>query len=156
MSTTTFTKAQALTCKPKIGSSHKNQRWGSARSLIFFAGCREEPKNGFERYIPAVRAARRAGVVRVMEGWLKGLSPEASGSLKPEIHVVDQTRRADQHLAGYEIVGEVPAENARAFAVRVRYNGADETGNRAVPRRRRRPDVDLPAGGLREHLDAPR
>lgn len=91
-----------------------------------FAGCREEPKSGIERYIPSSESAR-AGVSRAMEGWLKGLSPDASGSTRPEVHVVDQTRRADQKLARYEILGEVPAENARAFAVRVAYDGADES-----------------------------
>ncbi len=91
-----------------------------------FAGCQRESKNPFERYIPSSESAR-AGVTRVMEGWLEGLSPDASGSAAgPEIHVVDQTRRADQHLVRYEILGEVPAENARAFAVRVMYNGTDE------------------------------
>lgn len=88
------------------------------------AGCRAEPKGGVERYIPPSEAAR-AGVVRAMEGWLAGLSPEASGSTKPMVHVVDQTRRADQRLARYEILGEMPAENARSFAVRVTYVGAD-------------------------------
>jgi hypothetical protein len=90
-----------------------------------FAGCHAEPKSGIERYIPSSESAR-AGVSRAMEGWLKGLSTDASGSTRPEVHVVDQTRRADQHLAGYEILGEEPAENARAFAVRVTYDGADD------------------------------
>ncbi len=54
------------------------------------AGCREEPKNGFERYIPPSEAAR-AGVVHVMEGWLKGLSPGASGSAQAG----DPRRRPD-------------------------------------------------------------
>ncbi|WP_165223508.1 hypothetical protein [Aquisphaera insulae] len=62
----------------------------------------------------------------MMDGWLNGLSARESGSSKPEVHVVDQTRRADQKLARYEILGEVPADNARAFAVRVTYQGTDE------------------------------
>ncbi len=90
-----------------------------------FSGCHAEPKSGFERYIPSPEAAR-TGVNRLMEGWLKGLSPGESGSTRPEVHFVDQTRRADQKLARYEILGEVPVENARAFAVRVTYNGTDE------------------------------
>jgi hypothetical protein len=94
--------------------------------VTLLAGCHQEPKNPFERYIPSSGSAR-AGVTSAMEGWLKGLSPEASGSSSsPEVHVVDQTRRADQKLARYEILGEVPAENARAFALRVTYEGTDE------------------------------
>lgn len=91
-----------------------------------FTGCHEEPSRAVERYIPPSESAR-AGVRRAMEGWLQGLAPDASGSVRPEIHVVDQTRRADQRLSHYEILGEAPAENARAFAVRVKYDGADET-----------------------------
>lgn len=88
-------------------------------------GCHQESKSGFERYIPPAESAR-AHLARAMEGWQKGLSPGESGSTRPEVHVVDQTRRADQKLARYEILGEVPAENARAFAVRVTYDGSDE------------------------------
>ncbi len=90
-----------------------------------FTGCQQESKNPFERYVPSHEAAKEA-VTRIMEGWLKGLPPGESGSKQPEVHVVDQTRRADQRLARYEILGEVPADNARAFAVRVTYVGTDE------------------------------
>ena len=93
--------------------------------VTLLAGCHREPKSGYERYIAPAESVR-AHVTRAMEGWLKGLSPGESGSAQPEVHFVDQTRRADQKLARYEILGEVPAENARAFAVRVRYDGADE------------------------------
>lgn len=89
------------------------------------SGCDAAARNSFERFIPSPEAAR-AGVSLAMEGWLKNLSPEASGSSNPQIHVVDQTRRPDQRLAGYEILGEASAENAREFTVRVRYDGADE------------------------------
>lgn len=89
------------------------------------AGCRRERNSGVERYIPSSEAAR-AGVSRALEGWLAGLSPDASGSTRPEIRVVDQTRRPDQRLTGYEILGELPAENARSFAVRVLYRGAEK------------------------------
>ena len=88
-------------------------------------GCHQDPKGGFERYIPPVEVAR-GNLARAMDGWLKGLSPGESGGTRPEVHVVDQTRRADQKLARYDILGEVPAENARAFDVRVTYDGVDE------------------------------
>ena len=94
--------------------------------VTMLAGCHQESKSGYERYIPEAESAR-AQLARVMDGWLKGLSPAESGSkAQPEVHVVDQTRRADQKLAGYEILGEAPAENARAFDVRVTYIGSDE------------------------------
>lgn len=89
------------------------------------AGCRQEATTSYESYIPTAESAR-AQLARAMDGWLKGLSPGESGGTRPEVHVVDQTRRADQKLARYEILGEVPADNARAFAVRVTYEGVDE------------------------------
>jgi hypothetical protein len=94
--------------------------------VTLLAGYREEPKSGYERYIPPAESAR-AQIARAMEGWLNGLTPGESGSdSKPQVHVVDETRRADQKLARYEILGEAPAENARAFDVRVTYVGSDE------------------------------
>lgn len=94
--------------------------------VTLLSGCHQEPEKGYESYIPPAESAR-AGLARAMEGWLKGLPPGESGSnTRPEVHIVDQTRRADQKLARYEILGEVPAENARAFAVRVTYSGKDE------------------------------
>lgn len=95
---------------------------GAFVSLL--AGCHQEPNGGYERYIPPAETAR-AHLARAMEGWLKGLPPGESGSTRPEVHVVDQTRRADQRLVRYEILGEAPAENARAFAVRVAYDGVE-------------------------------
>jgi hypothetical protein len=94
--------------------------------VTLLAGCHEEPRSAFERYIPPAETAREH-IKHAMEGWLKGLSPGESGSTRPEVHVVDQTRRADQKLARYEILGEAPAENAREFAVRVTYDGTDES-----------------------------
>lgn len=89
---------------------------------IALAGCRRDGEGGFERYVPPEEAAR-AGVTLALEGWLKGLSPADSGRADPEVRVVDQTRRADRRLAGYEILGESPAVHAREFVVRVRYEG---------------------------------
>lgn len=88
-------------------------------------GCRPEPTSGFERYIPPAETAR-GHLSHALEGWRQGLAPGESGSTRPEVHIVDQTRRVDQKLVRYEILGEVPAENARAFAVRVTYDGVDE------------------------------
>lgn len=90
----------------------------------FALGCHEEPK-GFERYIPAPEAARGA-VALVMDGWSKGLSPDETVGKKPEVHVVDKHRKPGQHVARYEILGEVSAENARGFAVRVTFDDSDE------------------------------
>lgn len=88
-------------------------------------GCQPKPKPSMDRYVPTVEAAR-AGLTLAMEGWLKGLTPADSGSDRPKIHVVDQTRRPDQKLVRYEILGEMPSEYARGFAVRVSYDGSEE------------------------------
>ncbi|MFO0910875.1 MAG: hypothetical protein U0794_21460 [Isosphaeraceae bacterium] len=89
-------------------------------------GCQQASKDAFERYVPPAESMRTQ-LTHVLDGWVKGLSPAASGNKQgPEVHVVDQTRRADQKLARYEILGEAPVDNARAFDVRVTYVGVDE------------------------------
>jgi hypothetical protein len=61
-----------------------------------------------------------------MEGWRKGLTPDETVGTRPEVHVVDKQRPPDRRVTAYEILGEVSAENARGFAVRVTLDGSDE------------------------------
>ena len=65
---------------------------------------------------PAVaESAVRAG----MEAWKKG-EPVGiiSGTKKPVVHVVDSHRKPGQTLSSYEILGEVPGNAPRCFAVK--------------------------------------
>jgi hypothetical protein len=87
------------------------------------SGCRNASPN-FERYVPDPGVAR-AAVVAILESWLKGDSPDVIVGNRPEVHLVDKQRQG-QRLRHYEIVGEVPAKNARGFAVRLSVGDAED------------------------------
>jgi hypothetical protein len=90
------------------------------------SGCSNSSSN-FERYVPDPGVAH-AAVAVTLESWLKGESPDVIVGNRADVHVVDRQRRR-QRLRHYEIVGEVPAENARGFAVRlVVGDGEEEQG----------------------------
>jgi len=96
---------------------------GSALILILMCGCQGEPE-GFARYVPAPSSARRA-VEMALEDWRAGNPPRAIESVAPQVCVVDSLRPAGRRLERFEIVGEVPADNARGFVVRVVLEGED-------------------------------
>jgi hypothetical protein len=86
------------------------------------SGCRSS-SSSFERYVPDPGVAH-AAVAATLESWLKGESPDVIAGDGAAVHVVDRRRRG-QRLRHYEIVGEVPAENARGFAVRLTVGDAE-------------------------------
>jgi hypothetical protein len=87
-------------------------------------GCRGRSE-GFERYVPASGPAR-AAVAAVLDAWRDGRSPGDGVGPRGDIHVVDHQRRPGQKLTRYEILGEVAADDARAFAVRLTFTDPDE------------------------------
>ena len=95
-------------------------------ALASVAGCSSEVKSGFDQYMPSVESAR-AQVSHVMDAWVQGRSPaESARKDHPEVHVVDENRKTNVRLSRYEILGEVPIENARAFDVRLTFEGSTE------------------------------
>jgi hypothetical protein len=90
------------------------------------SGCHNSSSN-FERDVPDPGVAH-AAVAATLESWLKGESSDVIVGNRADVHVVDRRRRG-QRLRHYEIVGEVPAENARGFAVRLIVgDGEDKQG----------------------------
>ena len=87
-------------------------------------GCRDE-RAGFDRFVPEPGAAR-AAVDATLGAWRAGKAPDVILGDRPKVHVVDKQRRAGQRLARYEVLGEVSAENARGFAVRLTFEGEEE------------------------------
>lgn len=61
-----------------------------------------------------------------MEAWKKGepVGP-VSGTSKPAIHFVDSHRKPNQRLDHYEILGEVPGNAPRCFAVKAHLTNPD-------------------------------
>jgi hypothetical protein len=89
------------------------------------AGCRARGPSGFEQFIPDAAPAR-AAVAATLEAWRAGKPTDAAVSTSPLVYVVDKQRRPGQRLSGYEILGEVSAEMARGYAVRLTLENPDE------------------------------
>ena len=106
------------------GFSKQTLRLGLATLALALGGCHGRTE-GFERYVPAPGPAR-AAVAAVLDAWRDG-HPQGEGvGPRGDVHVVDSQRRPGQKLARYEILGEVSADRARAFAVRLTLTGPDE------------------------------
>jgi len=86
-------------------------------------GCGEVDRN--RRFIPSPTVAESA-VKSGMEAWMKGEQVGAVAGTKPVIHVIDSYRKPGQTLTQYEILGEVPANAPRCFAVKVKLAGPEK------------------------------
>jgi|CXWL01.1.fsa_nt_gi hypothetical protein len=97
---------------------HKHFRWLAnwiaLAACLHLAGC---ARDGEQRFMPEPDVAR-AALAAVLNDWQAGKSlGPISGP--PLIQVADTQRRAGQVLLGYEILGELPADNDRRFQVRL-------------------------------------
>ena len=77
------------------------------------------------QFIPSVSIAESA-VRAGMEAWKNG-EPVGlvQGVAKPSVHVVDSHRKAGQKISSYEILGEVPGNAPRCFAVKANLSGSE-------------------------------
>ena len=83
---------------------------------IAFAGL--ENNNTSAKFIPSP-AVTESAVKAAMEAWMNGQPTGPIEGTKPLIQLVDSQRKPGQVLTSYEILGEVPGNGARCFAVRV-------------------------------------
>ena len=95
-----------------------------AVSLIH-CGCGKNDRS--RQFIPPVTVAESA-VKAGMEAWKKG-EPVGlvQGVSKPAVHVVDSHRKPGQEISDYELLGEVPGNAPRCFAVKVKLSGSETT-----------------------------
>jgi hypothetical protein len=84
--------------------------------LVVCTGCGR--KAGFERFVPSEDTGRSA-LEAMLQAWQDGNPPGAITECTPVIQVVDTHRRPRQRLQRYEILGPVPADGQRRFAVRL-------------------------------------
>ena len=94
-------------------------------AIILTTGCGQ---NRHESYTPAEDYAREA-LVASLETWKAGkpadnLEPLPEGG--PKLQAVDSDWRSGKKLASYEIVGELPKQEAatRPFSVKLQFEGA--------------------------------
>jgi hypothetical protein len=114
--------------------SASTSRWriGPAAALVLAAaaaGCTQRTR---EDYIPSAELARSA-LIQAMDAWKRG-EPPGRIEGKPAVQVGDTRRRTGQKLVRYEVLGELPSEEGRLFAVRVHFENpiAEEKANYLV------------------------
>jgi hypothetical protein len=65
----------------------------------------------------------------VFEAWRKGSPPGLIPDTSPAVHITDTYRKEGEQLVDYRILGEVPSERKRCYAVELRF--APERAERA-------------------------
>jgi hypothetical protein len=91
-------------------------------ALLGVAGC---SRPGPEQYVPAEPDARQA-LETVLRAWQDGQAPGPINTATPPVVAVDTLRRPGQQLRRYAILGEVPGEGPRCFAVRLLLDSPEE------------------------------
>ncbi|MDB5388588.1 MAG: hypothetical protein JWM11_4234 [Planctomycetaceae bacterium] len=101
-------------------------------SLTIVMGCAEKPDP--QRFVPKTEIARNA-LESVLDSWVKGdpvgLIPNTSS---PQVHITDSSRKKGQKLKSFRILGEVPGDAPRCFAVKLSFTNpvAEERARYAV------------------------
>ena len=104
---------------------------GAALLLAACLGCAER-KPGAEEFVPTEDVARGA-LDACLKSWMEGLTPTPVPGTKPPVQSVDGLRTKGRTLLKYEILGPVPADAPRCFAVRMTLgNPAQELRERYV------------------------
>ena len=103
-----------------------HRKHGISRAFLILGafGCGGRPE-GFEKYVTPPAPAR-AALTAVLDAWRDGRPAGEGVGPKRDVHVVDHQRKPGQSLARYEVLGEVAADNARGFAVRLTLENPDE------------------------------
>jgi hypothetical protein len=73
-----------------------------------------------DRYVPSPVQAETA-LRAVFEAWRKGEPPGMVPDTSPAVHVTDTFRKPEERLIDYHILGEVPTDKPRCYAVDLRF-----------------------------------
>ena len=93
-------------------------------SIALAIGCGSN--RGSERYVPPPQSARQA-LEATLRSWQQGRpTGPVEGTANPAIVFVDNCRDRAQTLESFTILGEVPGEGPRCFAVRLRLENPTE------------------------------
>jgi hypothetical protein len=88
-------------------------------ATVLGGGCGRDEARA-RKYVPP-SATARAALESVLEDWQGGRAPGRIDRLNVGVEVVDRQRKEGQALADFEILGEVPGEGVRCFAVRLKF-----------------------------------
>ena|SRR5947209_1180420 len=88
--------------------------WTALAVLAVGCGGRGDP----ERYVPRPADAQ-AALAAALDAWKAGQPPGRLTTAGAPVQVVDSHRRPGQRLKDYAVLGEVPGDARRCFAVRL-------------------------------------
>ena len=87
--------------------------------------------DGTARYIPAEQTARDA-LTAGLDAWKSGSPAGEVADTKPLVFVTDSYRGQNERLVDYEILGQVPGNVPRCFAVDLQFDPPREEKTRYV------------------------
>ena len=100
--------------------------WWLCGLLAFAAGCANSGAgNGHDRFIPTEEAAR-AALDAALSAWKGGQRGRSVATPSVPVEVVDAQWAAGERLQDFAVLGEVPGNGPRCFAVRLRLESRRE------------------------------
>lgn len=81
----------------------------------------EQAARSTDRFVPSPAEAETA-LRAVFEAWRRGEPPGLVPNTSPAVHITDTFRKPGETLVDYHILGEVPSERPRCFAVDLRFD----------------------------------
>lgn len=82
-------------------------------------GCQRQPDP--QRFVPKEEVARTA-LEAVLNSWVEGQPVGLIPNTSPQVHITDSHRKQGQKLKSYRILGEVPGNAPRCFAVKLTFS----------------------------------
>lgn len=88
-------------------------------TALWISGCHKPPPSA--KYVPSPELAQRAVDV-MLKSWQAGDPPGEIANSIPAVHITDAHRKPGQKLVEYQILGEVPGDAGRCFAVKAKFS----------------------------------
>src|SRR4029079_10909213 len=110
----------------KSGSMRATTRFLDCMLLLsMLAGCGADqhtpaPATSTERFVPRPEQAESA-LRAALDAWRDGQPPGMVPDTAPPVHITDTFRKPNERLVDYKILGEVPTDKPRCYAVDLRY-----------------------------------
>jgi hypothetical protein len=83
-------------------------------------GCNSEA-SAIQRFIPSQESSQ-AAISKAFDAWKTGTPAGPVPDTSPLIHLTDNHRRPSEKLISYRILGEVPGDTPRCYAVELKFD----------------------------------
>ncbi len=109
-------------CELRIAADRSRGHWAGlivVGIMIGLSGCSKPGSQ--DKFIPPPDVARKA-LESVLLAWQEGTEPGLLANTKPQVHITDAHRKPGQKLDKFQILGEVPGDAPRCFAVKATFS----------------------------------